>query len=465
LELAAAWRSQSNFERLHMASILPLPSKTALAWGWSHLDTNGKTKARWAFTDCGIYFINSAKVRMSGFAPTATVCLIRDSNGNEILHQKIQLAFDIEFESPCGFINISSSKIETVIEGDPRPLALYVQKIMIDECEFDLGTSLTHQSISENAMETYAGLESAARASRGEDCISLTNIRGPHSQTMESYITKSIKEYDIVVTHNSVFRPAAFALKAAKAAGIPSILFPHAHLDDDFYHFPDVHQAALDADLVLASPKAACDFYTSYGSKQVKYHSPGIDIGEEFTNADESEFRKLFRLTTPFFLILGRKAGAKGYADVISEIDKIALSRNVHLVMIGPDEDRAPIESMNVTYLGQQPRSVVRGALKSAIALVNMSSSESFGMVLLESWLAGRPVIANVNCSAFRDLAIHEQNSLLTSKESLGASLNRLASDDLLCTRLGRAGKESIRNYDWSAVCKSFLTECNVLLK
>ena len=34
-------------------------------------------------------------------------------------------------------------------------------------------------------------------------------------------------------------RPAVVAIGEAKKQGVPSILIPHAHLDDDFYHFPD----------------------------------------------------------------------------------------------------------------------------------------------------------------------------------------------------------------------------------
>ncbi|MEQ1518584.1 MAG: glycosyltransferase family 4 protein, partial [Usitatibacteraceae bacterium] len=266
--------------------------------------------------------------------------------------------------------------------------------------------------------------------------------------------------YDIVVTHNNIFRPAIAAISAAKSAGIPSVLVPHAHLDDDFYHFPDVHECAREADLVLACPKAACEFYERIGVRNVKYHAPGIDIGEDFSIQDEDAFLAQFKVRTPFFLVLGRKAAAKGYRHVILEIEKLTKTQEVHLVLIGPDDDGFEVGSTNVTYLGAQPRNVVRGALRACIALINMSESESFGIVLLEAWLAGRGVIANADCSAFRDIATHEENALLVSPSGLGAAMRRLLTDRALSSQLGARGKSTIVKYDWEAICKDFVDQC-----
>jgi glycosyltransferase involved in cell wall biosynthesis len=95
--------------------------------------------------------------------------------------------------------------------------------------------------------------------------------------------------------------------------------------------------------------------------------------------------------------------------------------------------------------------------------LVNMSTSESFGMVLLEAWVAGRPVVANTDCSAFRDLAVHEVNSLLVSAETLGAALERLAADEGLCKKLGDAGRSTASEYSWPNVGNMFFAHCKRL--
>jgi glycosyltransferase involved in cell wall biosynthesis len=71
-----------------------------------------------------------------------------------------------------------------------------------------------------------------------------------------------------------------------------------------------------------------------------------------------------------------------------------------------------------------------------------MSSSESFGIVLLEAWMAGKPVIANNSCAAFHDLAIDDHNALLVDDvRSLRQAIKRLLSDQELCDRLAENGK------------------------
>ena len=146
-------------------------------------------------------------------------------------------------------------------------------------------------------------------------------------------------DYDLVVTHNNVFRPAVVAIEAAKKHGVPSILIPHAHLDDDFYHFPDWLESARNASLVLAVPKAACDFLAEKGCN-VRYLPAGCDAGEAFTPEDQEAFQQVHRSTRPFVLVLGRKAGAKGYRQIIDAVEQLNREGvDLQTVLIGPDDD------------------------------------------------------------------------------------------------------------------------------
>jgi glycosyltransferase involved in cell wall biosynthesis len=277
---------------------------------------------------------------------------------------------------------------------------------------------------------------------------------------MERFIEQNVPSYDLVVTHNSIFRPAQVAIAASKQHGVPSILLPHAHLDDDFYHFPDVMQAALDADLVLACPRAACDFFVQRGAKAVAYHSPGIDLEPPIADADLVAFRAIYKRTEPFFVVLGRKAPAKGYQVVIDAVETLSRKHKVHLLLIGPDDDGAAITSPHATYLGMQPRNIVRAALASCLALVNMSRSESFGMVLLECWLEARPVIANAECAAFADLVAHGENGFLTGKDDLAASMEYCIFNGDDAKRMGFAGKMLAEKSDWKTVGERFVAQC-----
>jgi glycosyltransferase involved in cell wall biosynthesis len=160
-------------------------------------------------------------------------------------------------------------------------------------------------------------------------------------------------------------------------------------------------------------------------------------------------------------LVLGRKAGAKGYRTIIDAVDRLnRAGLDLQAVLIGPDDDGAPVMSPNAVYLGRQPRSVVRGALMSCVALVNMSVSESFGIVLLEAWLAGRPVVVNKACAAFHDMAVDGENALIVDESGLPAAIRRLAEDEDLARALAKRGRNVTTRFDWAAVSAEFVAAC-----
>lgn len=295
--------------------------------------------------------------------------------------------------------------------------------------------------------------------------VRLTDGRGPWSIDLEHFIADHIAKYDLVVTHNNVFRPAVIAIAAAKKHGVPSILIPHAHLDDDFYHFPDYMASAREASLVLAAPEAACEFLGKKGCN-VRYLPAGCDATEPFTSQDQEAFRLIHPSPRPFVLVLGRKAGAKGYREIIDAVEQLNREGgDIQVVLIGPDDDGLPVDSPNAVYLGRQPRNVVRGALLSCLALCNMSSSESFGIVLLEAWLAGKPVIANKHCAAFRDMAVDGENALLVDHGRIPDAIKRLISQPELGGQLAQNGKHLVARFDWWTVAGHFVGICSELVK
>ena len=167
----------------------------------------------------------------------------------------------------------------------------------------------------------------------------------------------------------------------------------------------------------------------------------------------------------PFVLILGRKAGAKGYRKIIEAVEELNCEGvKLSVVLIGPDDDGVPINSANAIYLGRQPRNVVRGALQECILLCNMSTSESFGIVLLESWLAGKPVIVNGNCAAFRDMVVHGENGFVVSGDTLKSALVELANDPAARAELARNGRQVAEKFDWEAVCNNFVKICREMV-
>ncbi len=457
--LRKAWNIQPVYEREVHQQLVNKYTETGLTWGWSPSESDDIKAQRWAFSECAIHIVSDSKLEIELYgAGVVTTLYANDKiiNGPLLIEGKEILSFN----TPAGELRIVSSVAP--ILGDPRPLALRIHKIYVNDEALELSKPTLIETVlqQQSAKDIFYILNKAAEKTRFAHDLHLTDGRGPWSKDMEKFIAEHISEYDLVVTHNNVFRPAVIAIEEAKKQDVPSILIPHAHLDDDFYHFPDWLKSAQQATHVLAVPQVACDFLKEKDCN-VKYLPAGCDVDEKFTLADKQAFAEIYTCKKPFILVLGRKAGAKGYQKIINAIDLLnSEGSNIQAVLIGPDDDRLPITSKNITYLGRQPRKIVRGALQSCLALVNMSVSESFGIVLLEAWLAGKPVIVNKHCAAFHDMAIDKENALLVNSEELPTAILKLHDDTNLRIKLATNGKKQTVRFDWKAVSSEFVDIC-----
>lgn len=464
LELERAWQLQPTFERVVSNFIKSGFDRNGLTWGWALPEGKGLKASRWAYATCGMHVVEGTDVLINGFVQQKAYITILDAQGVAILTSEVQGQFELSFSAPAGELEITTS-IQSSQQDDPRPLAFVMTQLHFNGVQQEISNPSLMNLVTVNAEAAFEMLAGAADETRVPLNVKLSDMRGPFSDGLQHYIESQIDSYDLVITHNHVFRPAIVAVETAKRHKVPVILIPHAHLDDDFYHFPDVDAAARNADLVLASPLAACEFYRRRGA-EVSYLPAGIDANEIFHQDDVDAFRSVFPNERPFVLVLGRKSGAKGYKDTIASVERLnANGENLHVVLIGPDDDGVPVLSRHATYLGKQPRKVVRGALMSCVSLINMSSSESFGIVLLEAWLAGKPVIANKACAAFHDMATDGVNAILTDSEFLDGAITRLIRDPALCATLAESGRNITHEYDWSVIGDGFIETCKGLAR
>ncbi|VTR52321.1 glycogen synthase, Corynebacterium family [Actinobacillus pleuropneumoniae] len=129
---------------------------------------------------------------------------------------------------------------------------------------------------------------------------------------------------------------------------------------------------------------------------------------------------------------------------------------------MGKDEDGDPIENENVFYFGELTREEVLGALKNCSMLVTMSSSESFGIVILEAWMQKKPVIVNEDCPAFVELVQNGFNGITSRKEKLHEDIQYLLNNPAAGEKMGEQGYSLLSDkYTWESVGK----EINNILK
>jgi glycosyltransferase involved in cell wall biosynthesis len=439
LAVQRVWDHQADYEENVAKSLIP-PRQACIAWGWGDPETDG----RWCFRNAGLYVPEGGALRFRA-RPLAPLWLqIFTQDGRRLHSAAIDGDLDLTSEIPAGFLSVRISMKEGATIADPRPLALFVTELALD------GHSILDDHIKDmwdgpnSTEEKMAALAAARGAIRDPQGLELSSLRSA-SDLLEKYVRERVSDYDLLITHNAVFGGTTAAVAAAANNQIPSILIPHLHYDDDFYHFRDIQSACAMASATLVSPMSVKQLMADGGLGNVLYHSPGVDVSAEFSSDDVAAFRNV--LPEPvgeFFLILGRKTAAKGYRDAIQALQGLPSDGPLMIVMIGPDDDGVLIDDPRVVYLGRQPDAVVRGALRECLGLINMSRSESFGMVLLEAGLAGKPVLANRSCAAFADIIEDGVNGFLVSRGELSTVMLRLQSEPALRTRLGKKGEGAL---------------------
>jgi glycosyltransferase involved in cell wall biosynthesis len=457
--LHQAWEAQVGFEKAWISELGEALDAPMLGWGWHGLERWEPTKAiRW-FAGDGSVFVGKGggRVRLCGEARRRATLTLLDESGAALWSGSVSGAFELEVETKSRWLLLRAPTVVKV-DLDPRPLVFALTQLAVDGKVVSLETTAASRLQMLAPESLYSVLARAAEQTRARRGVALTPLRGPRSIDLEAWLEAHIDQYDLVITHNPVFYAPVLAVELAAKAGVPSVMVPHVHLDDDFYHFPDALQAMKSATVNLTCPQAAVDFLREIGANAAPL-TPGIDFDETFSAEDEQAFLDVCGVKGRFVLVLGRKAGAKNYADVIRAVDSLR-SEEIKVVLIGPDDDGLPVTSPNAIYLGRQPRPVVRGALRRAAALVNMSNSESFGIVILEAWRAGCPVIVSRASSAFRELVQDGASGTLTEPATLAADIRALLADPAKARRMAERGSAVVRDYDWREIGKRFADYC-----
>lgn len=461
--LRHSWAQQPSFEKALYQQFEPEPGVTGLLWGWEY----GSGEGRWTMDEFAIKTARAGRLRLRGHAPCSHYLVVRGKGGEPIFDDSVEGKFDISFEAPSGCLEFRLFHIGGQRPEDPRPLGLFVTVARLGKQSLLEAPALVPwpQQIEPSAL--FHALHNASLTTRSVADASLADLRGPFSPELESYLADYVRDYDLVITHNVVFRTTSQAVKAARRANVPSIVVPHAHFEDDYYHFPDVMACIRDATRSLVTPPTACDFLAQLGLENVAFLSPGIDADEAFTVEDEAAFAALYRRHDPFVLVAGRKAAAKGYRDVISAVAKLRGGEfpDLRVVMIGPDDDCVTLNEDFVDCFGMVDRSVLRGAYRACSVLANMSRSESFGIVLLEAGLAGRPVVANADCAAFVELVSDGKNGYLATPTNLADRLAAILSDRSSAKAMGKNGRKMAFDYSWDQIGAKFVQHCNEVMR
>ncbi len=157
----------------------------------------------------------------------------------------------------------------------------------------------------------------------------------------------------------------------------------------------------------------------------------------------------------PFVLCVGRVERDKGthalaglwrrYRRRRADVPRLVLLGPVHEDLVGDDD---------VLVVGGQSEEVKWGAMRACAFLIAPSAWESFSLVILEAWLAGKAVVVNARCEATVEHCRRSGGGLWFSDVAeFEVIADRLSSDETLRAYLAsRGGAYARRQFSWPAV-------------
>lgn len=478
----ALWASESTVRARELLTSVPeLGATTILLGGWNLPERSPDgTMARWTTRVAEIALpAGTVAMRCKGYAPLPQ-CIGVSVGDGDAATQEIPVSGAFEFSR--SFATASGDVIlrlacETTFEtpGDARQLGVRIEALDV------------RQSDGFVAVDLSGDIDAAARASAPDRLIEtliaaterrdpstadlFIDTRGPWSDRMGSWLDEHVSDYDVVLAHGTPFRPIVEAQRAASRGDVPVIVLPHFHAEDPYYHWQEFYDAFRKASCLIAAPATSKEhFFDRIGAPAISMAGGGIDpleFEEERLARARQAWQAASAVDGPFVLVLGRKAGAKNYRAAIRAV---ALARaevpDLKLVMIGPDDDGTPVTGDGVVYLGLQPRETVLGALASCLCLANMSTSESFGIVVLEAWLAHAPVVVERSTPAFSELVVDGEHGILVSgAEELASAIVALYRDPVLRDRLAANGARRAQGYSWDALADQLAAVADGLIR
>jgi glycosyltransferase involved in cell wall biosynthesis len=141
----------------------------------------------------------------------------------------------------------------------------------------------------------------------------------------------------------------------------------------------------------------------------------------------------------------------------------IAAMRHVagdtELLITGTGEDAVPLQRLaagdrRIRFLGRVSELDLAQLYAGALAVLFVPKREDLGLVTLEAFAAGRPVVTCEDSGEPARLVRHNQTGLVVQPEAhaLGAAIRMLAADSDLASRLGAAGQAEGATVTWARV-------------
>ena len=294
-----------------------------------------------------------------------------------------------------------------------------------------------------------------------------TLFQGPILPGLERAIRET--EADVVVASAFPLLHMYAALRAAHATGRPCVFLPALHPDDAWgFDRAQIHRAIRAADACLTYTEFERDYVIRRGAEEGRVQVLGLGVdAAALAEGDRDAMRRELGVPgeAPLLGFLGQLAPHKGADTLLRALPRVWEDHpGAHCLLAGAGTGFQAALAKQVEALPREQAARVHWRVDFADAeradllaatdvIVSPSRYESFGLVFLEAWAAGKPVVAGA-IPALRELVREgETGHLVTPGDAAALSgvLCNLLADPPTARRMGEAGRERVRSeHDWA---------------
>lgn len=286
-----------------------------------------------------------------------------------------------------------------------------------------------------------------------------------NSPDLYNYIAEHKDEYSLFVFIPYMFGTTYFGMKECLDK---AILIPCLH-DESYIHMELFKSLFSQIAGMIFHAKPECDLANEvYNLSKVnaKVLGEGVDTDLE---GDAKRFREKYNILEDFILYAGRKDAGKNVHTLIKYFDeyKKRNNNNLKLVLIGGGEIEVPDDCKNEVFdLGFVDIQDKYDAYAAATVLCQPSHNESFSLVIMESWLARRPVLVSEDCDVTASFA-KESNGGLWFKDyfDFEGAMNFYLNHVEIANQMGENGRKYVMdNFDWKVIVEKYINYFNLII-
>jgi glycogen(starch) synthase len=291
------------------------------------------------------------------------------------------------------------------------------------------------------------------------------------------FLSRILRHQGTEILHcHGLYPPGYLAALARARHATPMLITSHGgdvHQDNVRLVKPELHQRTIRG-LAAADRLVAISRFTE---SRMRVLCPQATIANIPNGVDLSPYveaaarpQGLSETIRPgdYFLFLGRLKERKGVDMLLHALSRISPVCKIPLVVAGAGEEQAALEQLTarlgigsrVLFVGPVHHPAKAYLLQNALATVVPSRIwEAFGLVALESFAAGTPVIAT-RLPGLEDLIDPGKTGWLVAPESpleLANALQQADNQRSHCRQMGQHGRRWVQDYDWSAVAQRHL--------